>query len=60
MIYNYIEPKFNRLLLDGRAIGMGYSMGYWSWSSLGMPLYLLLFEETLAWAVLCAVGRAVA
>jgi hypothetical protein len=26
-IYNYIEGEFNRLLLDGRAIGVGYSMG---------------------------------
>jgi hypothetical protein len=60
MIYNYIEPKFNRLLLDGRGIGMGCSMGYWSRSSLGMPLYVLLCDETLALAVLCAVGPAVA
>jgi hypothetical protein len=30
MIYNYIERKFNRLRLDGRAIGLGCSMCYWS------------------------------
>jgi hypothetical protein len=60
MIYNYIDPEFNRLLLDGRAIGMRYFMGYWSKTSLGMLLYLLWCEETLALAVLCAVGRAVA
>jgi hypothetical protein len=60
MIYNYIERKFNRLLFDGRAIGMGYSMGFWLTSSLGMPLYLLVCEETFARALPCAVGPAVA